>query len=278
VHLDVSNTLCLDSHIFSALCQLKHLATLKANGCRKLTASVGTVVFGHPSASLQHVCLQRCFQLTASALWHALDSTKHPGSRLATLTLSHIDVRECTKYLSATAAMRPPVPADVAESECSSCASPAAAPPHAASARSSLCTLALHCCEGLSPAFFAALAHEAPALRTLLLGGSSVCPHVAAHLRRLGGCWQRSNAAPALYAQRGGARWSRAAAPPGRGCGAAAGVAALAADMQPLAVADVFDFVCRIREETVHSTAPPNDTSTRCAHSRYGVHTAALVP
>lgn len=111
-------------------------------------------MFDKPSVQLQHVCLQRCFQLTHSTLVHGLQRARLENSSIRTLTFSHLDLR---------------APSQVAS------------PPHARSlgssvhaTTSSLETLALHCCEGLSPAFFCSLASLAPNLKALLLGGSTV--------------------------------------------------------------------------------------------------------
>ena len=148
LHLDVSNTLCLDSHIALAASQLKHLVTLTANHCRKLTSQVSSVVF---DKQLQHVCLQRCFQLTKDTLLQGLHSGRMENSSILTLTFSHLDLR-ASSHVACTplrAGMPPQLP-------------------------SSLQTLALHCCEGLSPAFFGYLATLAPNLKALLLGGSTV--------------------------------------------------------------------------------------------------------
>lgn len=164
MHLDVSNTLCLNSHIAMAT-KLEHLATLTANHCRKLTADVGDVVFNQKNAQLKHVCLQRCFQLTKGTLEHGLMSAKTRNSTIETLTYSHLDLRAPFQLVTAATARSMKRIVDAA---------------------SSLQTLALHCCEGLSPAFFMSLASVAPNLKVLMLGGSTVCTRACMHRNQPG--------------------------------------------------------------------------------------------
>lgn len=148
VHLDISNTLCLNSHLALAV-KLQHLITLTANNCRKLTPSLSSVLFSQPEGRLRHVCLQRCFQLTHDTLNCGLQSSRTDRSTIKTLTFSHLDVSEVSWVGS----------------------SPHAAALYPSSPVSSLDTLALNNCEGLSPSFFRSLASLAPNLKSLMLGG-----------------------------------------------------------------------------------------------------------
>lgn len=137
-----------------ALRTLPALSALQLSGCKKLTpALTADLLFARsPGASctgqggLRCVTLQRCFQLTATALNDVLAAAARPGSRLAVAALSHLSLAGWP-----AAGEAPPPPGH-------------------------LRMLALHNCDKLAPRALQALAEACPHLEVLMLGGSVLLP------------------------------------------------------------------------------------------------------
>lgn len=134
---------------------LPALSVLQLSSCKKLTPTLtADLLFARPQpdasqagqAGLRCVTLQRCFQLTATALSDVLAGAARPGSRLAAAALSHLSLAGWP-----AAGQAPPPPCQ-------------------------LRALALHNCDKLGPRALEALAEACPHLQALMLGGSVLLP------------------------------------------------------------------------------------------------------
>lgn len=138
--LDLRGSPLEDKDVLPAA-RMSALAALQLSGCKKLTPA-GCSALLHSGRRLRSITLQRCFQLTASALSDVLGAAAAPGARLAAAALSHLSL--------------------------------ASWPEHCAPLPGRLRVLALHNCAKLGPEVLAAIAASCPLLEVLLLGGCSL--------------------------------------------------------------------------------------------------------
>lgn len=154
--LDLHGTPLEDHDVATALQALPHLAVLQLSGCKKLTPALtgGSAAACGLRPPLRTIALQRCFQLTASALSDVLAAAAAPGSKLACAALSHLTLSEWPEP--------PPGFADGGDD-----VAPAGPPP------GTLRMLALHNCSKLGAAALVGIAAACPRLEVLMLGGCS---------------------------------------------------------------------------------------------------------
>lgn len=87
------------SHLQHLLPSLPHLTTLDLCGCKKLTPAATAAMVrmacggGGALRRLRQLHLQRCFQLTAACLTHALALAAGPCGELECITMTHLDCK-----------------------------------------------------------------------------------------------------------------------------------------------------------------------------------------
>ena len=128
---------------------------------------------------VQTISLQRCFQLSPSALTSALLAARLPKSRLATVLLSHLELDAWPAESQSLPTGFLPSPVIAEEMTCSpkdlgetADIIPEQLLQGQPTGTSALRVLALHNCKKLTSQAMAAIATAAPRLQALLLGGS----------------------------------------------------------------------------------------------------------
>lgn len=142
--LDLRGSPLDDGDALRAAGRLPGLELLQLSGCKKLTPALPAALLSRPGSKLRSITLQRCFQLTATALGDVLEAAAWPGSRLTAAALSHLSLADWPEQ--------------------------GAAPPPSGGLRA----LALHNCSKVEGRALAALAAACPQLEVLMLGGSAL--------------------------------------------------------------------------------------------------------